>query len=119
MIKQFNKVVIRDVTQQKHNVHLAVHPFPFGSILMMMHKGSYTNHDGTELIDWQKSLADSLWDNIPGLSDLFFSNGNITIQHHGIFEDEDIKTAAEAIIRPFLEENLKLANMITEGKEEK
>lgn len=112
-LEKFNKVVIKDVTSQKHNIHLAVHPFPFGVIMMMMNKGDYTNHDGTELKDWQKRLADSLWENIPGISDLFFCNGEITIQHQGIFEDIEIIEAAKEIISPSLEENLKLNNMLS------
>lgn len=110
-MKGFNKVVVRNVTQQKNNVHLAVHPFFFNRILMMMNKGDYSNHDGSELTDWQKHLADELWNNIPGLSDLFFCNGEITIQHTGIFNDSEIFDAASEIIRPYLEENLTLINM--------
>ncbi len=108
MNERFNKVVINDVTQHKHNIHLAVHPFPFDSIKMMMNKGDYTNHDGTELNEWQTRLADSLWDNLPGVNDLFFNNGGITIQHNGIFEDNEIIEVAIEIIEPFLQANLKI-----------
>ncbi len=79
---------------------------------MMMDKGDYTNHDGTELAGWQKNLAGSLWDEIPGIAILFFLNGEITIQHQGIFSDEEIIEAATEIIEPFLVENHNLNNLI-------
>ncbi len=111
-MERFNEVVIKNVTEQPKNIHLAVHPFPFNRIKMMMHKGDYTNNDGTELEEWQKHLADDLWDKIPGISDLFFCNGEITIQHQGVFEDEEIIEVATEIIKPYLDKNLNLINLL-------
>ena len=47
-MNQFNKVVIKNVTDHPTNIHLAVHPFPFGSIHMMMNKGDYTKATSNE-----------------------------------------------------------------------
>jgi len=101
---EFYKVVIRDKTMEQGNIHLAVHPFPVPHILMMMGKGNYTDHYGCSLPDWQRKLADELWDKLPGLQDLFFNNGEITIQHNGLFRDSEIREAAIKIIEPYLEE---------------
>lgn len=101
----FDKVVIRNVTSQATNVHLAVHPFRcFDGIRMMMHRGDYNDlFKKEELSEWKQRLADALWDEIPGLQNLFFSNGEITLQHHGVFEDAAIAAAATEIIQPALE----------------
>lgn len=108
----FNKVIIKNVTQQPNNIHIAVHPFPIKVIRMMMYKGDYEDSDYKgELSQWQKELSDKLFDNIPGLSDLFFDNGNITIQHSGVFSDPEIYNAAVEIIEPYLKSQLALQSL--------
>lgn len=110
----FNKVVIKNTTQQEENVHLAVHPFKCDKMAMMMGKGDYGTdyfNSGWEMPEYQKKLADQLWEEIPGLHNLFFSNGQITLQHVGLFTDEQIIEAATEIIRPILEQNLLLSDI--------
>ena len=108
----FNKVAINDVTKQSNNVHLGVHPFYCQeAIRMMEYKGHYGHLRQEELPEWKKTLADLLWDTIPGLQALFFRNGGITLQHSGAFSDKKIVEAATQIIRPFLEGELKLQNI--------
>ena len=114
MHSSFKRVVIRNNTEQQHNIHITVHPFPIKSIYMFSWKGDYGHYEDKELSQYQKSLADKLWDEIPGLHSMFFSNGNITLQHTGIFPDNDIYEVAVSIIQPVLEENLKL-ELLTEG----
>lgn len=108
---KFNKVVLRNKTEQMCNVHIAAHPFRCEySIKAMNYKGDYRFFLSEETMpEWQQKLADQLWDGIPGLHTLFFTNGNITIQHSGVFDDDDIFEAACEIIRPVLETN-KLLN---------
>lgn len=106
----FNRVIIRNTTEHEENIHLSVHPFPMeDGIRMMMHRGDYGLWEREKpLAQWKKELADALWDGIPGLQHLFFNNGQITLQHHGVFPDAGIIEAAEAIIRPVLETQLRL-----------
>ncbi len=115
----FDQVVIKDVTQQARNIHLAVHPFPIANhINMMTRKGDYgherdfdTKEPVTTMAEWQKRLAVAMWDGIPGLSTLFFVNGSITLHHNGVFEDALIIEGATSIIRPALEQELQLRNL--------
>jgi hypothetical protein len=111
----FNRVVIINKTQQAENIHLAVHPFPFDHWITSMHKkGDYGHSFGEEgpevTSEWQQRLADALWDGIPGLDTIFFKNGEITLQHAGVFSDEEIIEGAIAIIKPVLEQNLILSS---------
>ena len=99
-------VIIKNITQQETNIHLAVHPFRnTGGIVMMSWKGHYGTTIGEQepMAEWKQRLADSLWDDLPGLRTLFFTNGGITLQHGGIFNDDEIIKLAEEIIRPVLE----------------
>lgn len=108
----FNRVVIRDATVHTHNVHISVHPFKRSDgLCMMSHKGEYTNDWREPMPEWQQRLADMLWDEIPGLSTLFFGNGQITIQHAGVFDDKDIVAAATTILQPVLETQLILESI--------
>ena len=109
-MKEFDHVVIRNRTKQEQNIHLAVHPFMAGEegIVMMTRRGNYGDAD---LPEWKQRLADKLWDTLPGLHRLFFLNGEITIQHGGVFEDAEIFEVASAIIRPALEAQLLLASI--------
>lgn len=106
-----DKVIISNRTTSRHNIHLAVHPFSHNGIIMMMQKGDYDNHRGDVLAEWKQKLADSLWDKIPGLHSLFFQNGEITIQHVGLYSDEEIISEAEAIIMPVLKGQLLLRSV--------
>lgn len=65
------------------------------------------------MVEWKCRLADALFEGIPGLTRLFFTNGNITIQHSGAFPGKDILAAAKAIIQPALEAQLALSLMWT------
>lgn len=115
---EFNKVVFRHVGRGEQNIHIAVHPFPCNDGLRMMsYRQDYGNLFKDELVEWKKGLADALWDGIPGLSRLFFSNGSITLQHEGVFTDVEILEEAEAIIRPILQAQLVLSQMWTENTE--
>lgn len=109
----FDRVIIKDVTRTETNIHLAVHPFttPNAELVMMMSRERYQSPSGTELPEWQQRLADALWDGIPGLDTLFFNNGEITLQHTGVFSDAEIIEAAEEIIRPVLETQLTLKKL--------
>lgn len=113
----FDKVVIRNKTEQEHNIHLAVHPFPVdGMIRSFDHSGDRDTlfNESEPLPEWQGKLVDTLYERIPGLQALFFRNGGITLQHSGVFDDEAIITEAEAILRPVLEENLRLKRLLAE-----
>ncbi|MCK9369899.1 hypothetical protein M0R04_08345 [Candidatus Dojkabacteria bacterium] len=109
----FNKVIIKNVTEQKHNIHLAVHPFRCDYFIKSFRgKGDYQMiRDTEELPEWQKKLSDDLYDNIPGLREIYFSNGEITLQHVGVFEDEELIEEASKIIEPYLTTNLKLEGL--------
>lgn len=104
----FNRVVIRDRTENAHNIHLAVHPFRCDSPRKIDSQGDYMNIFKGPLPDWLARLADGLWDAIPALTCLLFRNGEITIQHTGVFDDKEIVEAAKEIIEPFLTEQLTL-----------
>ncbi len=109
-----NKVVIRNRTEQAFNMHLAVYPFPhlFSTSTMMSTRGDY-GHDWEEpMPEWQRNLADSLWDAIPGLTRLFFKNGEITLQHAGVFDDPEILGMATKVIEPVLQSNLTLQEIL-------
>jgi len=115
---RFKQVVIKNVTQQKHNIHLAVHPFYFDEVIRHFEKqGDYKggSFQETEVVDWQRRLLDELWAGIPGLHSVFFTNGEITLQHAGIFDDEEIITSASEIIQPYLEQELKLRQLTDES----
>jgi hypothetical protein len=115
-MSRFDRVVVVNKTMHAHNVHLGVHPFSFPSgIKMMTRKGDYDFYlKSGEMAEWQKKLADELWDGIPGLSTLFFDNGQITLQHSGVFTDHDIVAEATDIITPFLEQEMLLKNLFKE-----
>lgn len=99
----FNRVVIRNVTQHDRNIHLSVHPFPLEAVIRMMEtKGEYGNHFQDDPPEWRQRLADALWDALPGLTRLFFANGSITLQHSGVFSDAEIIEAATEVIQPVL-----------------
>ena len=112
----FNRVIIRDMSPNDPTVaSLAVHPFPFDGQAMMLERGVVAQHEalvrmglskGVELSEWQKELADSLWDNLPTLQSLQMVNGMIALQHSGAFEPAEISEAAIAIIKPYLEMQL-------------
>lgn len=105
----FNKVVIKNTTQFHHNVWLAVYPFYVADMVRMEHKGHYGyDWDTGSISEWQKALADKLWDKLPGLQTIYFDNGEIILQHNGLFSDEEIIAAATEVIQPVLEDNLLL-----------
>lgn len=121
----FNRVVIKNTTEPigtKHydsfyderppfvydggNVHIALHPFKCPRLVSMNRPQDYGLHfDDYEMPEYQKRLADALWESLPALHTLFFGNGQITIQHRNVFSDDEIFEAAEQIIRPILEQN--------------
>jgi hypothetical protein len=101
----FDRVVIKADARHPGNIHLAVHPFRMPKRVVILVAGLY---DPPGVPPSKRPLADRLWEGIPGLLALFFSNGEITIQHSGLFPDEEIITAATAIITPHLEEQLVL-----------
>lgn len=110
----FNVVVFRNKTKRVNNIHLSVHPFYQPFVYSMYFRGDYKEHipynNGGIALCW-RPLADKLWDNIPGLNVLFFLNGEIILQHSGVFPDNEIIEAAREIILPYLEEQLKLNNL--------
>jgi hypothetical protein len=101
----FDRVVIKADARHPRNIHLAVHPFRMPGPVAILVAGLY---DPPGVPPSKRPLADRLWEGIPGLLALFFSNGKITIQHSGLFPDEEIITAATEIIAPHLEEQLAL-----------
>jgi hypothetical protein len=107
-IPNFNRVIVKADTGQSRNIHLAVHPFRMPRIAMMSMAGMY---DYYGVPPAKQPLAERLWSEIPGLRTLFFRNGEITIQHNGLFSDEEIVQAATAIITPHLEEQLSLEQL--------
>ena len=106
-----NKPIIKDVTLDSKNVHLAVYPFFHGAINMMMHMGDYGEHGYNPMQEWEHELSDKLWNNIPCLNMMFFSNGNITLQHNGLLTDAEVIELATPIIMPYLETNIKLKQL--------
>jgi hypothetical protein len=110
----FNKVVFHPVDSSERNIHIAVHPFPCDDVIRLMESpGDYGRVTQEPLTEWKRRLADALFEGIPGLTHLFFTNGNITIQHAGIFSQAEILAGAEAIVRPVLEVQLALSLMWT------
>ena len=105
---RFDRVVIRDRTEHQGNIHLAVHPFKCDGLRRIENPGDYMDIRKGPLPDYLASLADALWDGIPGLTRLFFSNGQITLQHTGVFDDKEIVAAARELLEPILETNLAL-----------
>ncbi len=109
----FNRVVIKDISLSfdQHAVRMAVHPFPFDGdgedYFKMTSRGKFS----IDIPDHQKRLANALWERIPGLRSMYFKNGEISIYHSGIFENEEIYKAALDIVTPFLEQNLALHMM--------
>ena len=112
---KFDKVVIKNNTTGANNIHLAVHPFRCAYVIKhMMEKGDYDVGYGETrepLPDWQQKLSDELWDNIPGLQSLFFQNGEITLQHSGVFDDTEIIKSSTDILNPYLERELRLQKL--------
>jgi hypothetical protein len=105
VVPNFDRVVIKADARSSTNIHLAVHPFRMPRPVAMLSAGPY---EDLGLPPSKRPLADQLWEGIPGLSALFFSNGNITINHSGLFPDAEIIAAATEIIAPHLEEQLVL-----------
>lgn len=109
----FNKIVFSAHINYSANIHIRVHPFAVSRMVMMTEPGEYNHYftDDTPLTESQKILADTLWEAIPGLNNLFFDNGEITIQHDGLFDDSEILEAAKTIIMPELEATLELQRL--------
>lgn len=101
MDKRFNRVVIRPRGGQLGNIHLGVWPFSVGSIVGIEHYSLETQL--AKLPEPYAALARTLWDAVPGIKHLYFSNGQITIQHSGAFDDEEIIDVVSPIIHPVLE----------------
>ena len=112
-----NKVLIKDVTRQENNVHIAVYPFPHAYIVMQMHKGDKFEEDIFGCLEelWKRELSNMLWDEIPGLDTLFFANGKVTIHHNGLLDDSEVIEIATEIIKPYLETQLKLMMLEKQG----
>lgn len=112
----FNEVVVKiNPRSQPGNLHIAVHPFKCSRLYMMMWVGDYGDR-GFEneglMSEYQKKLADQLWEKIPGMHTMFFMNGEITIQHNELFGEDDIFEAVKAIVKPILEQNLLLMDTL-------
>lgn len=114
-----NNPIIKNVTQHEGNVHLAVYPFFHNSINMMTEQGYYRDHEGSQMTDWEKSLADKLWETIPSLAVLFFNNGEITIQHHRLLSDEEVVEMASSIILPYLTANMIVRRTLLTANEDR
>jgi len=114
MEPNFNQVVFKADTSHSQIVQMAIHPFFINQMVIMPAPGNYgILLDTPAIADYQKQLADALWDHIPGLSCLFFTNGSIVIQHAGVFSSEEIAAAAEKIILPVLENTLRFTHLLT------
>jgi len=112
----FRQIRIRNITQEQQAVNLAVYPFSCMEGTRMMYcRGEYNDILSGELSQWKRALADALWDGVPGLNILYFSNGGITLRHNGVCDDAEVIELATAIITPALEQNLALSIL---GKEE-
>ncbi len=105
----FDRVVIKISPRSKEgNLHILVHPFNTDHIVMMMGKESIRWRK-EELHEWQVPLAEQLFDKIPGLQTLFFNNGEITMQHAGVFSDTEVFLKVKEIVEPVLVTNHILA----------
>ena len=102
---------IKATGRDLHNIRLAVYPFRQDSIYMLEYRGDYGHSWQEPLSPWKVALADTLWDSIPGLQRIFYSNGEISLQHSGAFEDAEVKDLAVSIISPALEQELRLQMM--------
>ena len=115
----FDKIVIKNRTTHENNIHLAVYPFPMTGpdwIRSFRYKGDPDTDLGREsLVDWQRKCVDQFFEILPGLQAVFLRNGEITLQHSGVFSDEEIVEAASKILRPVLEENLRLERLMAGG----
>ncbi|MAH47252.1 hypothetical protein CMI37_15615 [Candidatus Pacearchaeota archaeon] len=110
----FNQVKYIDQTEQRGNIHIAVHPFRVEKLAMMSWKGDYgTFVDEHPLSETQQRLADKLWEEVPGLRTLFFANGQITLQHSQVFNDTEIVESARPFIESVLNANLELETLLT------
>ena len=103
------KMIAKALVSACEDLRLAVHPFTVtGGLYLMNNKGDYgTDTPKPELFQWQKELADTLWDVIPGLLTLFFSNGEIHIRHSGCFSNKELESVALSVIKPFLSRELR------------
>lgn len=111
----FNKVVIKPSDSPRegaHNIWLAVHPLKLDYIRGSDRPGDYGRiGNWSDTPQYLKDLIDQLWDTLPGLHHLSFSNGQVVIQHSGAFSDQEITEVAIEIIRPVLEANLSLESL--------
>ena len=107
---ELSGVIIKEVTTQGRNVQLAVYPFfTTYHIHHFRRRGQFDMiWEGDKLPEWHKSLSNILFDKVPGLQDLFFTNGEITLQHSGVLEDAEVIELTKEVITPFLEQELRL-----------
>jgi hypothetical protein len=106
MHKRFNRVVLRAESLQRGNIHIAVWPFALDDIYSMESYMRKVRDETLKLPEWLRPLAQQLWDEIPGLKMLSFSNAQIVIQHAKVFEDSEILQVAAPLIEPVLRANL-------------
>lgn len=115
------EIIIRDRTKQTGNVHVAIHPLrTSGNTWMSIYKGHYGSQDifadeENKMPLWLRKMADDLWEAVPGLNTLSIGNGEITLQHVGIFEDREVIAYAEPVIRHHIELNERLLQVLKEN----
>lgn len=107
---QETRFIHRSVPNQEVAV-FAVYPFPIDGVRFMFSKGHYDDGNRDDLPVWMRQLADKLWDSIPGIQQIIFSNGEIQLTNSGVCTQAEVIEMAKAIILPFLEVEFRLMSI--------
>ena len=112
--------IVRNHKYGKNNVHIGVYPLFVSRLQLIMGASScqgdfvdYGNsNSGRVLSESQQNLAKQLFEEVPGINALFLGNGCVTIQHTGVFNDDEVVELATSVLTPYLEAELKFRSLL-------
>ncbi len=110
-MSDYNKVVLFQRPATLGVIALTVHPFFLIGIHLIIGKGHYGFNE-EDLGENFRRLSDRLWEAIPGIESISFSNSSIIITHKGVFPEEDLVNSIKLLVRPELEANVRLQSLL-------
>lgn len=123
-----NEEPVIKVSKQSY-VALALHPFEHRNVYQFFiydpnrDIAHSQQKNKPELEEWKLDIRDSIFDSIPGVEMVVFSNAQLMVEHVGVWTDTQVMNKMADIVKPYMkiemekyQENLKKSIKLIEEK---